>query len=252
MASLFNRLGNQLFEHCYPLYRPVYSVFKAVTDRAERNVLRRHLTPGMTVVDAGANIGIYSAFVASLIGPSGTVHSFEPSPENFARLRASASGRANILCHPKAVGAVSREMALYLSDSLNVDHRMYPTPDEQRQGVPIQCIALDDYFPAGTRVDFIKADIQGFELAALEGAKRVLADNPGIKLLFEFWPYGLKTSGMTPEAFLDFLTTRGFRVSKVVKPGSLAPLTEADFAMGETLYCNVFAERAAPHGTTHS
>jgi len=242
-ASLFNRLGNHLFEHCYPLYRPAYSIFKALTDRAERQLLGRHLKPGMTVVDAGANIGIYSLHFSALVGPDGQVHSFEPSPDNFARLQASAGRAPNVRCYPMAVGAVSQEMALYLSDSLNVDHRMYPTPDEQRQGVPIKCVALDDFFPAGTQVDLIKADIQGFELAAIQGAVRVLADNPNLKLLLEFWPYGLKTSGSSSEAFIDFLSSRGFAVSKVSKSGTLVPLAEADFALGETIYCNVFASR---------
>ena len=56
-------------------------------------------------------------------------------------------------------------------------------------------IALDDYFKPGERVDLIKMDIQGYELHALRGANRVLADNPDIKLLLEFWPYGLKQAG---------------------------------------------------------
>ena len=44
------------------------------------------ITPGMTVIDAGANIGQYTVLSAQAVGPGGRVLSFEPSPRNFARL----------------------------------------------------------------------------------------------------------------------------------------------------------------------
>ena len=55
-------------------------------------------------------------------------------------------------------------------------------------------------------------DIQGFELHALRGAKRVLTDNPNIKLLLEFWPYGMRAAGSSPEALLALLKHYGFTI----------------------------------------
>ena len=72
----------------------------------------------------------------------------------------------------------------------------YLPEGDSRHRCQIEMIALDDYFKPGQRVDLIKMDIQGYELHALRGASRVLADNPGIKLLLEFWPYGLKQAGV--------------------------------------------------------
>ena len=244
MASFSHRLGNRLYECCYPLYRPIYSAFKAVTDRAERRLLRRCVMEGMVVADAGANIGIYSEFLSSLVGPSGRVHSFEPSPENFSRLQRSVRRRSNIVCNPMAVGAKSGEILLHLSDTMNVDHRTYASPEENRRSITVRCIALDDYFPVCARVNLIKADIQGFELAALMGAERVLAENPNIKLLLEFWPYGLKTSGADPRALLEFLAVRNFSVAKVERDGALCVLTDDDFGLGETRFN--FAYSPAP------
>lgn len=206
-------------------------------------MLRAHISPGMNVVDAGANIGIYSAFLSSLVGATGRVHSFEPSAENFAKLERTARHRPNIVCNRAALGAASQEMHLYLSGTLNVDHRMYPTPGEDRREVLIRCVALDDYFSGSAPVDFIKMDIQGYELTALQGADRIIAENPKIKLMLEFWPYGLKASGVEPVALPEFLSERGFRVEKIDGRGRGAALTEFDYQIDESIYCNLFATR---------
>ena len=70
-------------------------------------------------------------------------------------------------------------------DSRNVDHRAYLPEGGSRDTVPIDVIALDDYFRPGDRVDLIKLDVQGYELHALRGANRVLHDNPAAKLILE-------------------------------------------------------------------
>ena len=49
--------------------------------------VRRTLRPGLVFVDAGANVGYYTAVAASVVGPSGAVHAFEPVPWFYARLQ---------------------------------------------------------------------------------------------------------------------------------------------------------------------
>lgn len=211
-ASGFGRrLGNALYRSAFPIYRPLYSAFKARSDRAERRLLKQFLHEGSVAVDAGANIGIYSVFLSECVGPSGMVYSFEPSPENFAHLTKAVCHLANVQAQQAAISATTGEQLLYVSNDLNVDHRLYPTNDA-RQTVSIRAIALDDFFPPGTRVDLLKLDIQGYELHALRGAARVLSDNPRLNLLLEFWPHGLRASGSSPEELHDFMVKRGFRI----------------------------------------
>src|ERR1041384_438181 len=95
-VSALRAFGNKLYQHAFPVYRPVYAAYKAYTDHAERRLLRQILVPGDVAVDAGANIGIYSQFLARCVGPAGAVYSFEPAPENFERLRAAARGFSNM------------------------------------------------------------------------------------------------------------------------------------------------------------
>jgi len=243
-AHLGRLLGNQLYNVAFPIYRPLYGAFKAYSDRAERRLLSSHLSRGCVVVDAGANIGIYSKFLSRCVGPSGLVHSFEPAPDNFARLRAALADFPNVRLNQVAVGARTGDGILYVSDMLNVDHRAYPSQEEEsRKTLPIQTIRLDDYFKHGGRVDLIKMDIQGFELHALQGAQRTLADNPEVKLLLEFWPYGLAQAGGSPEALISFLENHGLRAFVPRNSG----LVQYDLSMSNpsdpTSYFNLFAEK---------
>src|SRR5258708_19822103 len=83
LVSVIRGVGNKIYQHAFPIYRLCYRGFKAYTDHAERRLLTTILSAGDVVVDAGANIGIYSEFLARRVGPTGVVNSFEPSPENF-------------------------------------------------------------------------------------------------------------------------------------------------------------------------
>ena len=243
-ARLGRQFGNELYRVAFPIYRPLYAAFKAYTDRAERRLLVRQLSTGSVVVDAGANIGVYSRFLSQCVGPEGVVHSFEPSPENFTHLCALVSDRPSVHVNQLAVGDKTGESLLYLSDDLNVDHRAYPTAGETRKAVAIRTTALDDYFKPGARVDFIKMDIQGYELHALRGAKRVLEDNPKIELLLEFWPFGLQQAGGSAEALIIFLRNEGF--ATFLLGGNR--LIECDHTVGDPRdpmsYSNLFAQRS--------
>ena len=216
---------------------------KAYADHAERQLLRRILVPGAVAVDAGANIGIYSQFLARCVGPAGAVYSFEPAPENFERLRAVACAFSNMHASQAAVGERSGKSELYLSDTLNVDHRTYLTDNSARRVVQIEMVALDDYFEPGQRVDFIKMDLQGYELHALRGASRVLADNPAAKLLLELWPYGLKQAGTNWVELIYALTRKNMTVSEVTRHGRV-PLRLGSISEDPDCYVNLFASQS--------
>jgi FkbM family methyltransferase len=240
LVSLVRGVGNKTYEHAFPIYRLCYRAFKAYTDRVERRLLRRILLPGAVVVDAGANIGIYSQFLSRCVGLTGVVHSFEPSPENFERLQSVMRKLANVRLCQAAVGECSGRSKLYVSDQLNVDHRTYATEGDSRRAVPIDIVALDDYFKPGQRVDFIKMDIQGYELHALRGANRVLADNPNAKLLLEFWPYGLKQAGTNWIELIDTLERQNMAVCQITRYG-LVPFCSELVSENPDWFVNLFA-----------
>ena len=238
-TSILHSAANKLYEYLFPIYRPLYAAYKTRADRPERELLRKILFPGAVVVDAGANIGVYSQFLSRCVGPTGVVHSFEPSPENFRRLQSATRKLANVRLSQAAVGERSGKSELYVSNKLNVDHRTYATEADSRRTVPIDIIALDDYFKPGQRVDLIKMDIQGYELHALRGTNRVLADNPTAKLFLEFWPYGLDQAGANWLELIDTLQTKNLSVSKITNHG-LVPFRSDSVRVSPEGYVNLF------------
>jgi len=243
-ASVFRRIGNKAYEYAFPAYRFAYRIFKAYADRAERKLLQKVLFPGAVTVDAGANIGIYSEFLSLCVGPEGVVHSFEPCPDNFMRLRCATRKLPNVSLCPAAVGERSGETMLDLADKLNVDHRAYATEENGRRALQVGMVALDDYFKPGQRVDLLKLDVQGYELHALQGAKRIVNENREIKLLLEFWPCGLKQAGANWAELIEML--EGFSMNVMfVRADGLIPFEARKVRTDENWYVNLFARRSA-------
>lgn len=98
-------------------------------DPNEFALLGAVLHEGMTFLDIGANIGVYSLFAAKRVGPSGTVFAFEPSPREFSALASNVALNrlANVRLHQSAVGLVDSRAKLKIAppnfDGLNTFHR---------------------------------------------------------------------------------------------------------------------------------
>jgi FkbM family methyltransferase len=239
---MLRRSANKLYECAFPIYRPLYAAYKIYADRPERELLRKILSQGAVVVDVGANIGIYTKFLSRCVDPTGLVHSFEPSPDNFKRLSAAIRDLSNVRLTQAAVGERSGECKLYVSDKLNVDHRAYQADGYSRRAVSTEMVALDDYFKPGERVDLIKMDIQGYELHALRGATRVLEENPDINLLLEFWPSGLEQAGVHWEELVQMLQSFDMELA-LVRTRGLIPFDARDVRTDPLWYVNLFARR---------
>jgi FkbM family methyltransferase len=236
------RLANTLYSHCYPIYYPLYTSWKAFSDRRERELFRQLIKPGMTVVDVGANIGVYTRYFSRLTGPSGQVHAFEPAPLNFQRLRSNVGGLPNVTLNQTAVGSARATLKLFVSTELNVDHRTFDSGDG-RSSVDVPATSLDAYFETGQSVDLMKIDVQGFEMSVLEGARRVFEDNPGLVLLLEFWPYGLAQASVSSADLLGFIATLGFEARSTMDPtGPLFDPSNLDARrIGD--YCNLILSK---------
>jgi FkbM family methyltransferase len=245
------KLGNFLFKHAFVLYKPMYALFKNKQDAFEIDLLRTHLHKGDTVLDIGANIGYYATILAELVGEKGHIHCFEPDTRNFEHLQKACGKKNNITLNQRAVGPRTETIKIYTSKNLNVDHRTYE-PEDYDAVMDVKAVSIDDYVRSKNigRVQMIKMDIQGFEMQALAGMTETLRLNPELKMISEFWPYGLRKAGSSLSAYYNRLVELGMHCY-LLDNGKLKALNAEQVKqlepLGEAHYFNIFASRTHVH-----
>lgn len=205
---------------------------------------RTHLKPGMTVVDAGANIGLYSIVMADLVGPTGRIFAFEPSPTLFeAAIESIRRNGMQKIVRLENVGLGSKpgNAVLYRTNFNSGDNRLVSS-SRHTDGVPVRIASLDDILP-DYNVDWVKIDVQGWEFEVFRGMEKMLSRNRSTRLYFEFWPFGLRHAGEDPAALLQWLVKLDFAI---YRPGADLPLNQEDIfriAAGQTTVNFVAAAR---------
>ena len=232
----------------------MFLLTSGVYDPHETELVRSLLAPGMVFVDIGANIGYYSLLAARCVGPEGTVYAFEPVPANVELLRrsAAANGYAHVQAFAKAVSDRQGAIRLFVDGSnfgnASIDEANVP---DGVGAIEVPTVTLDDFF--ASRPDeapqFIKIDAQGAEGRILDGADRVLRGG-AMKILLEFWPFGLKNAGADPPAVLERL--RDYRFGCTVidpsgrrrpAPGAKQVVAECEAVAQGTGFVNLLLER---------
>jgi FkbM family methyltransferase len=150
-----------------------YDKVNLLTDVAYPAQLKM-IKPGDVVFDLGAHNGVYSVCFSKLAGPQGRVYAFEPFPTNalLARFN-SLLNDANVQVFEVGISNKRGELVMSAASERRVQKESEPT-------VAVSLDTLDRY--AHLKPDFLKIDIEGAEIDALAGAKKVLARRPNICL----------------------------------------------------------------------
>jgi FkbM family methyltransferase len=174
------------------------------------------ISVGDTVIDVGANIGVFTVKASRLVGPNGRVISLEPASKSFTLLEANIlrNDLSNVKSFRYAVSDSEREASLYVDNVSDRSSLFSDLGDSERNRRSIETIENVETVSLDTlveslkfdRIDVIKIDVEGAELAVLRGAKRTIAKYfPSIVL--EWHPWG----GPLVE-IQSFLSTSGYKV----------------------------------------
>lgn len=159
----------------FALYRAPYEPEIAAVLRAASGA-----TP--LFCDLGANKGWWTTRAAALFA---RVIAVEASAATFAELRTNAGTLPNVTLHRAAIhtrsGKEMRFVNTHLSHaSARLEGGAPARPQDRVERVPT--LAIDDLVPAGVAA-LVKLDVEGAEIAAMEGAARALAQ--GSVFLYE-------------------------------------------------------------------
>lgn len=142
--------------------------------------LAERVRPGQTALDVGANVGVYVLQFAHWSRPDGRVIAVEPNPsaravlEKHVRLN-GLERRVDIV--PAAIGATAGEATLFAMDTDGMSRLGAPNPTlaGRAAAITVPVVSLDDLCESRALApDWLMLDIEGFEIAALSGARRLL------------------------------------------------------------------------------
>lgn len=187
-------------------------------------------------VDVGASVGQMSLFGSLRAGGEAVVLSFEPEPTRFGYLTEGIrqNGISNVRAFPIALSN-SKGAALLRTDLVSPSMIDTAVSNSTQQ---IQTERLDDVLDRLnlTEVAMVKLDVEGAELAVLQGARRLLGgENPPV-LCFE---HGVRAAE-TAEVSRFILESNDYRIFRFSlgqnSPGLLVPLGDIAHAHpGENL-----------------
>lgn len=214
------------------------------TPTLEEQFFRRLELAGETIYDIGAFHGIFTLFFAQR---AARVVAFEPSPDSRARLwrNVQANGFTNVTVCDVGVGAVAARVPL------NFDPRMAGaatiSPELQRslqqqgrrvENTQIEVVRLDDYIVAQALPvpTFIKLDVEGMELPALEGMRRTLETHHP-RLYIEMHGATIDEKRANARRVVSFLSSAGYQLILHVESGSAVAPETAEVAAEGHLYC---------------
>jgi len=136
---------------------------------AEVALWRKLIRLGDVAVDVGAHIGTHTLAFASLVGPEGQVHAFEPQEAAVVLLRRNVeqNGLRNVTVSPGALGA--QPGTLRYDDPVYWRTGNFGGVELGPSGKKLAQVRTLDAARLG-RVDFVKVDVEGMEQAVLAGA----------------------------------------------------------------------------------
>ena len=151
-------------------------------------IYRKQLSPGMTIVDVGANIGYYVLIEARALGTSGKIYAIEPAPKNFEMLQANLeinSFGCEIESHNLAISDSVGKVQFEIAGASN--HHRLSVNGSGANTIEVEATTLDVLL-AGKKIDMVRMDAEGAEWVILRGMRGILAGNQPLKMFIEVHP----------------------------------------------------------------
>jgi FkbM family methyltransferase len=216
--------------------RTIWARGDYVTEPAIRTLIESNLKAGDVFFDIGANVGFFSLLAIRRVGEGGEVYSFEPLPGLASLLRrtVAANHLNNLHVVEAAVGARSGSAEMAVMKDSAYSHLMGGAAEAETdhggwRPVSVKTVSLDQYFDTnvGKPLRLIKMDIEGAEVEAIDGARRLLSQPSGPDVICEVNPDHLGRFGHEPRDVFDRFASMGY---VALDPESARPMGIEDLS----------------------
>jgi FkbM family methyltransferase len=191
-----------------------------VFDKEIMEVAQKHAKPGTAMLDVGANFGQMSILFSNLVGDNGKVYSFDADDFVYEILtkNIAANGRQDRIV--PVFGAVHNVPGQTLYFPLQ-DFERFPTYGSYgidyaggKTGRPVPTVTIDSLAIAEP-ISFMKVDVQGGDLQAMEGALKTIEKNR-MPIVFEYEYQFEAEYKLSFQAYVDFVARIGYRFESVI------------------------------------
>jgi FkbM family methyltransferase len=200
----------------------------------ELRELDRLVAPGSIAVDVGAHFGTYSHALCRSVGRDGLVHSFEPIAEDARYLATAArQRRLPMVVHTCALSSRNGTAGLTVPERHGHGKTALSSLEQHAAGGEQRTVdvrRLDDVLAetgADRPVSFIKIDVEGHELAVLDGAGETISRHrPNLLIEIEE-----RFHDLPAEATVERVLAMGYRGEFLNASGQRRPIREFDPAV---------------------
>ncbi|SCZ67245.1 FkbM family methyltransferase [Thiohalomonas denitrificans] len=206
-------------------------------EKKETEIVAKLVERGDVCIDVGANFGYYAILMSFAVGERGMVYAFEPLPHTLDILKRNIdlNHSYNVNVDGRALDEASGTKEIFLPDiGISGSFKLHRYKRSFNQ-FSVKTVSLDEYVDENSisRVNFIKADIEGAELLMLKGARGVLKRFKPI-LFLEIQERSTKLFGYTPQQLIEMVLSQGYEIfwaneGMLVRVGDVHALPDYNF-----------------------
>ncbi|HGE72005.1 TPA: FkbM family methyltransferase [Candidatus Poribacteria bacterium] len=172
-------INGVFFEFDFSLGPAIARMYRNDYEHQIVRLIKKYLKKGDTFIDVGANIGFISAVAAGCVGQTGQIHSFEPVPSYFSRLKQMADMNKgfNIIVNSYALGEHEGSSNIDVRGNANIgwNTMVQGFMSNKEYSLEVKVIRLDDYIINNklSKIKMIKIDVEGYEFFVLKGLNKL-------------------------------------------------------------------------------
>lgn len=234
-SSVRKQIGEVLFDFDFNFDPEIRWMYHEVYEMDTVEAIKKFLKKGDTFIDVGASIGYITAVALNIVGETGQVHSFEPVPRFFDKLKkfATVNSKYKLVLNQYALSDKSGMSGINITSVSNIGwNTMVPgfmSEETIRETIEVSTGRLDDYIKekALKNISVIKIDTEGFEFPVLKGLSGYF-ESTGERpvIICEIAPVAYPLLGYTISQLVEYMEKYNYCIFDIISKNTEVDITD--------------------------